>query len=64
MIRTNGKVYDIVKAHLEQMGIDTSTLKIVSFGRGTYHDISIEDRIIGSYEHRSKEFRFSKYEDE
>lgn len=56
MIRTNGEVYDAVKSYLEQQGIDTSTLKIVTFGRTTYHDISLNDRIVGTYEHNSREF--------
>lgn len=63
MIRTDGKVYDIVKEYLEQRGIDTSTLKLVSFGRGTYHDISLDDRIVGYYEHRSKEFNLDYIEE-
>ena len=56
-IRTDGKVYTLVKAQLTQMGIDTSTLKIVSFGRGVYHEISLNDRIVGSYEHNSRELK-------
>jgi hypothetical protein len=56
-------VYEIVKEHLEQRGIDTSTLKIVSFGRGTYHDISLGDRIVGSYEHRSEKIKLDYLEE-
>lgn len=63
MIRTDGKVYELVKSHLEQLGIDTSTLKIVTFGQTTYHDISLHDRIVGSYEHRSKELKLEHFEE-
>lgn len=60
MIRTSGKVYETVKHKLEEMGLDTSTLKIVTFSRSTYHDASLGDRIIGTYEHRSREYSFQE----
>lgn len=54
MIRTDGKVYDRVKELLQEKGLNTEGLKIVSFGRGTQHDIMINDEHVGSYEHRGK----------
>lgn len=45
------------------MGIDTGTLKIATFGKTTYHDIVLGERIVGSYEHRSKEFRLNHLEE-
>lgn len=53
MIRTEGKVYEDVKQLLQEKGMVTGTLEIVSFGRGTYHDIILNGEHIGNYEHRS-----------
>lgn len=63
-IRTDGKVYYLVKSQLMQMGIDTSTLAVISFGRGTYHDIILNDRIVGSYNHIDKMLRLHPQDDE
>lgn len=54
MIKTSGKVFDDVKRLLEARGIDARTLQIATFGRTTYHDIILHDRVVGSYEHKSK----------
>jgi hypothetical protein len=56
-------VYEIVKDYLAQMGIDTSTLKIATFGQTTYHDIVLNARVVGSYEHRSKEIKLNYLEE-
>lgn len=55
MIRTKGKVFDAVKQELQDRGIDTSTLQIITFGRvGSYYDIILDDRVVGTYEGNSK----------
>lgn len=54
MIRTDGKVFNAVKEMLQEAGIDTSTLQVVSFGRGTYHDVVLGGDVVGAYEHNSK----------
>ena len=62
MIRTDGKVYEIVRAKLEAIGLETSTLKIATFGRHTYHEIVLHGSIVGSYEHISGESHLHGYE--
>ena len=54
MIKTKGAVWEQVNELLMDKGIDTTTLKIASFGRGTYHEVVIDDSIIGGYDHKSK----------
>ena len=54
MTKTEGKVYDAVKTILQAKGFDTAMLQIVSFGRGTHHDILLDGEHIGSYEHRGE----------
>jgi hypothetical protein len=56
VIRTEGKVYDAVKEILQEKGLNTDTLQIVSFGNmGTWRDIMLNGEHIGSYVHRSGE---------
>ena len=55
MIQTKGKIYDAVKALLQEKGHTTDTLQIVTFGRtGTWRDIMLNGEHIGSYEIRGK----------
>ena len=60
MVKTKGKVFEAVRELLQQMGVPTDTLRIVSFGRGTYHDIVLHDQVVGSYEHRSQTVTWSE----
>lgn len=53
-----------VEPKLLALGYDTSTLQIVRFGGGSFYEIVLEDRIVGSYTARRDELRmFDKIEE-
>lgn len=49
----SGKTWERVNALMRDRGLDTTTLEIVSFRRGTLREVVIADRIVGSYDCRS-----------
>lgn len=54
MIKDKGKVHTQVADLLRLRGIETEGLKIVSGGRGPYHLVVINDKVIGEYNHSTK----------
>lgn len=45
-------IRDRVEPRLQELGYDTSTLRVVRFGiGGATHEIVLNDRIVGEYDH-------------
>lgn len=44
-------IRDRVEPQLQELGYDTSTLRVVRFGGGCINEIVLNDRIIGEYDH-------------
>lgn len=64
MVRKDGKVYSTVAKLLRAKGYDTKTLAIATMGPGPYHMVVLHDRVIGGYNHRSRQLSLNSTPDE
>lgn len=64
MVKKEGKVYCHVARLLQAKGYDTKTLAIATMGPGPYHMVVLHDRVIGEYNHRSRQLSLNNTPDE
>lgn len=55
MVKYNGKVYDAVIEILKERGISTEGIGVKGVRGNGYHWIVKDDRVVGEFNHKSKE---------
>lgn len=54
MVKKSGKVHEEVSKLLQDKGVDTRTLEVATFSRGSDHVIILNGEPVGEYNHKSR----------
>lgn len=54
-VRKDGKVYEAVVEALKERGQNTADIQVFTTNRGSRHEVVLDGRIIGEYNHRWKQ---------